>query len=258
MRRKRLKPIISYVIPCYNCETTIAETVHSIKDTHEAYRKAKELPSQWDQIELILINDGSDDATPYIIDTLAEEYHNIITVHQANKGKGYSRNLGNQYANAEIIGVLDSDDWHITDRTAYILKAFHENKSADVFYSGFLSKHLYEGRNMGKEGHFKAKPLDDDILRKTGDFCIGHSTVAYRREVILRHPYSEDRNRDDWWMLWNLYINGCEFIFNPKFMVVYRINGRTHKLETDEDKLESILKKKQKIMEPYFNKRNAA
>ena len=89
-----MKPIISYVIPCYNCETTITETVHSIKDTHEAYRREKELPSQWDQIEVILVNDGSTDATPYILEALASEHPNIKVITQENCGKGIARNRG--------------------------------------------------------------------------------------------------------------------------------------------------------------------
>lgn len=245
------KPIISYVIPCYNCQSTIAETVFSIKDTHEAYRAAKGLESQWDQIEVILVNDGSEDYTGSIIDELAIEYHNIIAMNHDNVGKGASRNAGNQMASADIIAVLDSDDWHITDRTAYILKAFEATPDADIFYSGWLAKHL-ENRHMGDEVPFHADKLNPSMLARTGEFGICHSTVAYKRETILKYPYSEDRNKDDWAMLWNLFTNGCKFIYTDKILVCYRIKESSYEKETDMNLANRIFKKKQKIMEPFF------
>lgn len=246
-----MKPIISYVIPCYNCEETIASTVNSIKETHEAYRESKGLPSQWDQIEVILVNDGSTDATPMILDALSVNHGNIVVVHQENKGKGASRNAGNQIARADVIGCLDADDWHLTDRTAYILKTFAAHPDASIFYSSFIAKHIHLDR-MGEEVPFMVKKLDVSHLKNVGEFQICHSTVAYRREAILKHPYSEERNKDDWWMLWTFFTNDQKFCFCDKYLVCYFIKESSYIKETSEDNTTRILNKKKKIMEPYF------
>lgn len=245
------KPIISYVIPCYNCETTIVDTVLSIRDSHEHVMREKKYPSKWEQMEVILINDGSEDFTGDIIDALAEEHSNVFAVHnEKNEGRGFSRNRGNSRARAEIIAVLDSDDWNIADRTATILKIFEANPDRDIFYSGFIARHI----DLNHSEHFKATKIDKDKLRETGEFNICHSTVAYRKKAILENPYDEDRNQDDWAMLWSFLTKNYKFCYSPKILVGYRVKIETVEKEGKDGKQDQIFDKKKKIMEPYFNK----
>lgn len=249
------KPIITYVIPCYNCEDTVADTVSSIRDTHEFVMVQQGKKSLWKEMEIILINDGSTDYTGDIITALAKNESNIRTLsNDGNYGRGYTRNKGNQDAKADIIAVLDADDLNLQDRTGQILKSFSNNVEADLFYSSFLAHHVYLGKDVRKE----AFPIDENYIKDTGQFGICHSTVAYRREVILRHPYSEEKDEDDWFMLWNLFVNKCKFIYSNKPLVSYMINIEDIEKEFAEGKQESILKKKQAIMEPYFNKKEIA
>lgn len=245
------KPIISYVIPCYNCEGTIVDTVLSIKDTHEFVMEKKGLPSKWDQMEVILVNDGSTDSTHDIIDSLASKFGNVVVLdNEENKGRGYSRNRGNKHACADIIAVLDSDDLNIGDRTGTTLKAFEQNPETDLFYGSFLSSHSYMDHLELKE----ASPVNSSWLQKTGQFRIGHSTVAYKRSTILKYPYSEDKNKDDWDMLWRLYTNHAKFNHTKKVLSAYIIEKSDIVKNLAPNKQSNILKKKKKIMDQFFNR----
>lgn len=242
------KPIISYVIPCYNCQTTIADTVLKIKETHEAYRKEKKLPSLWDQIEVICVNDGSTDFTKDVLDAIAKDNQNMVVIHNKNHGKGISRNIGNRIAKADIIAVSDSDDWPITDRTAYILKTFEVNPEKDIFYSSFITHHVYSGEEFRK----KAGDIDEKYLWNNGEFWVAHSTMAYRKEVILKEPYSEDKNKDDWSLIWNFYSKGYEFCYSDKYLMAYRLKLDSIIQEENPDKIKRILEKKRNIMRPFY------
>ena len=243
------KPLVSYVIPCYNCQTTIFDTVMSIKDTDLLVRHEKEL--LWPKIEVILVNDGSTDYTLSIIKSLEDEFENVKVIDLGeNKGKGIARNTGNKAAKADIIGVLDSDDLHIGDRTGEILKYFKENPDMDVFYSSYKTIHTYNG----KEGLFKAKRINPVQLWECGTFAIGHSTVAYTKKAILEQPYSEDKNKDDWQMLWNFYTNKYKFRYSTKPLIAYKITQEDIEKMYTPGLEEHLLEKKQKIMKPYFDK----
>ena len=244
------KPIISYVIPCYNCETSIFDTIMSIKESHEIVREKAGKKSQWPDIEVICVNDGSTDATKLIIDAVTLENDNVKLITMAhNHGKGISRNVGNTAAKADVIAVLDSDDQNIGDRSNIILKHIGDR---DVFYSAFITKHKW----TGAEGVKHAQPIDKKILFDYGVFGIGHSTLAYRKEAVLKYPYSENRNKDDWNLLWQFLVNGCNFTYLDEPLVCYMVEKDSfHKQHRNMGLEKHLIDKKKKIMEPIFKEK---
>jgi len=239
------KPLITYVIPCYNCETTIYECVMSIKESDDIVRVQKEKKEPlWPMIEVILVNDGSTDSTIDIINALAEENDNIKVIDLLrNRGKGYARNLGNKTAQADIIAVLDSDDWNINDRTGEILK-FLKDTDRDIFYSSFISKHTYSGHEEKK----MAGRIDKVRLKEIGLFNICHSSVAYTKKAILDLPYSNDRDKDDWDMLWQFYNSDYKFAYSTRYLVGYRVRAEAIIKSAEEGKKERLLSKRLKKM----------
>lgn len=96
---------ISVIIPVYNCEKYLKLAVESV------------LEQKLEKIEIILINDGSNDRSPQICDELAEVHESIKVIHQKNKGVSCARNCGIEYVleNTKVeedgyIAFLDSDD----------------------------------------------------------------------------------------------------------------------------------------------------
>ena len=94
---KRIK--VSVIIPAYNSEQFIKECIESV------------LASTLEDMEIILVDDGSTDGTGSICDEFAVKYGNISVIHQKNMGQNTARLNGVLAAQGEFIGFVDSDDW---------------------------------------------------------------------------------------------------------------------------------------------------
>ena len=90
---------ISTVIPVYNIEKYLTYCIDSV------------LSQTYQNVQIVLIDDGSDDCSSEICDEFAKKYSNIIVVHKHNKGASDTRNLGMKVAEGEYIHFVDSDDF---------------------------------------------------------------------------------------------------------------------------------------------------
>ena len=88
-------PLVSVIVPVFNCETFVGAAIQSILD------------QTYPHIEIIVVDDGSTDATA---ERLAAFGSAIAVIHQENRGQSAARNLGISRAKGEIIGLLDADD----------------------------------------------------------------------------------------------------------------------------------------------------
>lgn len=91
-------PLISIVVPAYNSELWLEATLNSI------------LAQTYSNIEVIVINDGSTDATAEVMQRVAHTDNRIITHTQTNQGQDAARNAGIALARGKYIGFVDSDD----------------------------------------------------------------------------------------------------------------------------------------------------
>lgn len=98
------KPKISVIIPIYNTAKYLEETLISILNQ-----------SIVDDIEVLMIDDGSVDESKYIIERYALDYDNFYAFHKENEGQGIARNYGLDVAKGEFIHFLDSDDYITPD-----------------------------------------------------------------------------------------------------------------------------------------------
>ena len=91
-------PLVSVVIPVYNCAEYIGECIDSVAE------------QTYDNIEIIVVNDGSKDGSENIIKDKRKRYHNILYYKQRNEGVSAARNLGIKKARGEYITFVDGDD----------------------------------------------------------------------------------------------------------------------------------------------------
>ena len=91
-------PLVSVIIPVYNCAEYIGECIDSVAE------------QTYDNIEIIVVNDGSKDGSENIIKDKRKRYHNILYYKQRNKGVSAARNLGIKKARGEYIIFVDGDD----------------------------------------------------------------------------------------------------------------------------------------------------
>lgn len=93
-------PKISVIVPVYNVEDYIAETLESILNQ-----------SIIEDIEVIMVDDGSTDDSRYIIERYAWDYPNFYAYHKENEGLPITRNYGLKFAKGDYIHFFDSDDY---------------------------------------------------------------------------------------------------------------------------------------------------
>ena len=171
---------ISFAIPCYNSAAYMDRAVESILKGGE-------------DVEILIVDDGSKDETPAIADEYEAKYPGIIrAVHQENGGHGEAVNAGLRNATGFFYKVVDSDDWVDAEAyqkiLAFLKEAVKEEEPLDMLLSNYVyekvgAKHkkviqyhsiLPENRYFGWEeiGHFHAS---QNILM--------HS-VIYRTELL--------------------------------------------------------------------------
>lgn len=94
-----MRPLISVIVPVYNVEKYLRPCVDSI------------LAQTYQNLEIILINDGSTDKSGQICDEYATKDKRVRVIHQANQGVSVARNAGLEGAKGQYIGFVDGDDW---------------------------------------------------------------------------------------------------------------------------------------------------
>ena len=118
-------PLISVIVPVYNVEKYLDRCLRSI--VHQTYQN----------LEIILVNDGSTDKSLEICQRWAREYANIILITQENSGQATARNRGLEMPHGDYIGFVDSDDWISTDMYTYCM-ALMEKHDADIVQIDYL------------------------------------------------------------------------------------------------------------------------
>jgi glycosyltransferase involved in cell wall biosynthesis len=104
-------PLVSIVIPIYNTEKFLTECLDSIYTQTYKY------------LEIILINDGSTDKSPAIIDKHAKTDKRVKVIHKQNEGVSATKNLGLRKASGKFIAFIDSDDYIRNDFIENLMNA---------------------------------------------------------------------------------------------------------------------------------------
>jgi glycosyltransferase involved in cell wall biosynthesis len=195
------EPRASFVIPAYNAQPWIAETLESCLD------------QTIKQIEIVVVNDGSTDHTKEIVEGIAKKDKRIVLVDlEKNVGRSEARNIGNLKASADILCVLDSDDKATRNRVKDTLACF-SLKNPDLVYGGFITIDTFG--NMDKR--YIPEPFRRDVSLKDGTHYICHSTLAYRKGVARNIKYAEgkysDLGIDDWKFIWDSHLAGYKFAY---------------------------------------------
>ena len=171
---------LTFVVPCYNSQDYMRRCIDSI------------LPGG-DDIEVLIINDGSTDRTAEIAESYQKTYPGMVRlINQTNKGHGGAVNTGIKEASGKYIKVVDSDDW--VDGKAYgeILTALKNFSGSGNDIDMMISNYVYE--KQGKR-HKKVMKYDSVLPQNQvftweniGKFHIGQyilmHSVIYRTQVL--------------------------------------------------------------------------
>ena len=171
---------ISFAIPCYNSEAYMANAVESILKGGE-------------DVEIIIVNDGSKDRTSEIAHEFEAKYPTIIkAVDKENGGHGDAVNTGLEHATGKYFKVVDSDDWVNEEALCKILEVLKKFETNNEEIDMLISNYVYEKEGMEHKKVIEYRnvlPQDmifswNDIKRfHLGQYILMHS-VIYRTEFL--------------------------------------------------------------------------
>lgn len=218
-------PIISVVIPAYNAEKTIKETINSV------------LNQTFQDWELIIINDGSSDQTGEIIQKIIDSKIKLFSYQ--NAGVSISRNRGIAKASGEFIAFLDHDDLWTPDKLELQLQALQEHSNAALAYSWTdhcdeSGKVIALGRHITMQGNIYENLLVDNFLDTASNPLIRKSALD---EVGQFDPTI---NSSGEWDLWLRLASRYPFVGISKTQVFHRVSSGAMSASIESHKKECL------------------
>lgn len=202
---------VSVIIPTYNRFRLLCRAVDSVlKQTH-------------DNVEIIVIDDGSTDDTPALFSQHFPSVHYVKIEHSGLPA--VARNAGLRLAHGEFIAFLDSDDRWLPDKLSRQVDTFHKQPSVGLVCSNAFVLHRHEEepihpyllKSQGKSGLVLPALLEDNFVI-TSTAMVRHSTLE---RVGL---FCEDRNLQavEDYELWLRVAAECEITYLSDLLAVYR------------------------------------
>ena len=185
--------ILSFVIPAYNSEKFLDKCIPSML-----------APEIMDKIEIIVVNDGSKDATAEIAQNYCDQYPGVVRLlSQENKGHGGALNTGCAAAQGKYLKVIDADDWIVTENLSRLTELLEQCESDVV-----LTHHHTIDIGTGEIKHWRSYPKEfgksygfSEIMAdwRSFDRSLTFHGITYRTEFyheyghkLLEHVFYED------------------------------------------------------------------
>ena len=194
-----MRPMVSIVVPIYNAENYLRRCVDSI------------LNQEYTDYELLLVNDGSTDASGDICEEYGDRDPRVIVIQKENTGVSDSRNRALDRARGKYLQFLDSDDWITPDATRLFVRAAEEY-GCDMVISDFyrvVGERLSTKGDIEEEGVLTREEFAAHMMENPADFYYGVLwNKLYRRDIVEEHNLRMDTD-----------INWCEdFMFNLEYI----------------------------------------
>ncbi len=204
----------SIIIPCYNSEKTIAETLNSV------------INQEYKDFEVIIIDDCSDDNTINIINTYKSKLASLtIIANEKNIGVAKSRNKGFALAKGKYIALLDSDDlWSINK--LLLQKKCIETTNCDICCTSY---NFIDVNSIPTNKNYLIKNnISYNSLLKEN--CIGCSTVVINSKLLNDSSMNSDYAHEDYSLWLKLAKSGATFFAIETVLMHYRVseNSRSH------------------------------
>ena len=201
------EPTVGVIIPAYNCDRYIVQAVESV------------LAQQDCQYEIIVIDDGSTDATEQVLEPYKDR---IRYIKQENQGVAAARNHGIAVARADLISFLDADDYFLPGKLARQAEILLKRSDLGIVHSGWQRVDSEGNKLLDVRPWEQVPELDlENWLRWKP---VLPSAMMFRREWLqyvggfdARFPPAEDTN-----LVLKLALKGCKTAWLRQITVCYR------------------------------------
>jgi len=200
---------VSVIIPCFNAGPWIRQALESV------------IAQGLDNIEIIVIDDGSTDESVNIVE---KEFPLVRLIRTKNQGASEARNLGTEMSKGEFIQYLDADDLLAPDKLRIQAEALKDS-GADVAYGNWQELKEMPGGNFVKAKEFRRKMLIPEMDLFT-DFWCPPAVYLFRRSIVekiggwnKRLPIIQDAR-----FAFDCALHGGRFVYCKGLMAYYRVH----------------------------------
>ena len=229
-----MKPLVSIIVPVYNVKDYLGKCLESL--ARQSY----------EQIEIIVIDDGSTDGSGEICDEFARSDKRVKVFHKKNGGLSSARNYGIRKARGEHVCLVDSDDWVKKDFVAKMVEVALSD-SVDVAVCGYNTSVPERRVISGEEATVR-------LLVGQENMEIIAWNKMYRRSLFDDVSYPEGENYEDTLTTYKLLSKARKVAYVPESLYVYRERaGSIMKEGKKKEKLMARERAAREAME-YFKK----
>ena len=230
---------ISVVIPVYNVEDYLEACVRSVQ------------AQTWQDLEMVLVDDGSTDSSGALCDALAAQDGRIRVLHQVNQGPAVARNNGLAAATGDYVVFLDSDDyWQRPEALAEMQALLQGPQPPDVVLFGYCKKNLKTKKTSAVPlDPLPTAPMTEQkwVLLRKKQYSNSPCTKLYRRSWLAAQGFRFPPGRKNEDLVWNREILTAmqRTAVYPHAVMVYQIaragsNSNTFSPKSYRDILEQV------------------
>lgn len=223
-----VRPLISVIIPIYNVEAYLNKCIESI--VNQTYQN----------LEIILVDDGSPDNCPTMCDEWSEKDSRIKVIHKQNGGLSDARNIGAEYSKGEYLTFVDSDDYLAENCIELLWDVFYRNDvqmsvgSFEKVYNDIVEKRSFTGETEIYTPQqymlsFYENVVDEVLFDKAVSFVIACCKL-YKRSLFDEIKFPVGRYHEDEFTTYKLCFC-CEriaYVDSPLYFYVQREGSITH------------------------------
>lgn len=218
---EKKKPLISVIMPIYNVEKYLERSVNSIRN--QTYKN----------LEIILVDDGSTDASSKMCDDFATIDSRILVIHKPNGGSSSARNAGIVMAKGDYIGFCDSDDYIEPDMYEGLLKIFmrHDDAKMAQIMTNILTDEgeLVQGpyKNSGEVSYLLRDEMFRLLMLHVGDSS--YCTKLIKASFMKQFRFLEGKLNEDFELLLRMLMetDGIYQLERPGYNIVLRNMSNT-------------------------------
>lgn len=234
--------LVSLIVPAYNAEE------------HLRYSLGSACAQTFSQLEIMVVDDGSEDRTWEIIKTFAKKDTRIKPIHlKRNCGLSAARNVAIEQATGKYIMFLDSDDQISSDIVQFLFDAA-ERTRADIAISGFkkVCKHMDDcdvvnSQAVDAERVFTGYEASYEFLTNTADsqtrpFCSRVMFKLFRRSLIGDLRFEVGRSHEDEFFTYKLYRRAARIFYSPvqRYFYLIRADSLSKRTQLEKDYQDAI------------------
>ena len=240
-----MNELLSIIVPVYNVEMYLKRCVDSI------------LKQDYDNMEIILVDDGSTDSSGVICDQYASNYKNVKVIHKKNGGLSDARNFGLDNCRGQYISFIDSDDWIEYGMYHHMISQMLSDDS-DI---SICRRNRVNENNQSRLEACRRYPSKSILTKEEGLSCLMTYTgydmsvcdKVLKKEIINNIRFPFEKTCEDSFTTYKFFSNAkrISYINKPYYNYFYRENSITRSSKVNKAVIEASLEQMVYISNNY-------